>query len=45
VDLYSKTTGHTEAVTLNSLKKAVETKHITFIPSCIRVGVRGGAVG
>ena len=45
LDLYAKAAGHNEAVMLNFLKIAVALHHITFIPSYIKVGVRGGAFG
>jgi hypothetical protein len=45
LDFYSKTTGHNEAAMSNFLKTAVALQRISFIPSYIRVGARGGAVG
>jgi hypothetical protein len=35
--MYSKTTGHNEAVMSKFLKIATTLQHITFIPTCIRV--------
>jgi hypothetical protein len=45
LDLYSKTAGHKDEVMSNFLKIAVTLQLITFIPSYIRVGVRGDSVG